>query len=313
VRGRGAIYTAAVVLFLVAFTLALFRVGEQAGALSGWQALVLGLVQGFTELLPVSSSGHLILVPWLGHWRYLQEHDEFNQTFDVALHLGTLIAVAAYFRHEVVGFTRAWLASIGKRRVETTEERLAWAIALATVPAAIVGAVGEDAIANHLGDPWQIAILLALFAVLLWIADRTPQRLDLDGLTVRSGFLVGLAQVLALMPGVSRSGVTITAGRFLGLDRDAAARFSFLLLIPITFGAVLYKGVKDVLLGDLPAGWAGPFLVGTLTAAGAGLVAIVVLLGFVRRHTYTIFVVYRLLVAAFVIALIVSGAYDATF
>ena len=115
------------------------------------------------------------------------------------------------------------------------------------------------------------------------------------------------------MPGVSRSGVTITAGRFLGLDRDAAARFSFLLLVPITFGAVLYKGVTDVLLSDLPAGSVGPLLVGTLAAAASGLIAIVVLLGFVRRHTYTIFVVYRLLLAALVIGLIVTGAYDATF
>jgi undecaprenyl-diphosphatase len=313
VRGRAGILALAGATFLLAVVLAAFRVGEVPGALSGWQALLLGLVQGFTELLPISSSGHLILVPWLGDWEYLQEDDVFNQTFDVGLHVGTLAAVAAYFRHEVVAFTRAWLRTLRTRRVETTEERLSWAIALATIPAAIVGALGEKSIANNLGDPWQIAILLAAGGALLWAADRRPQRRDLDGLDVRSGFLVGVAQVLALAPGVSRSGITITAGRFLGLDRDSAARFSFLLLIPITFGAVLYKGVAEVLLGDPPPGSGGPFLVGTLASFAAGLVAIVALLGFVRRHTYNVFVVYRFMLAAFVLLLIATGVLDSTF
>ena len=312
-RARAGILGLAAATFAVALVLAALGVGERPGALSDWQALVLGLVQGFTELLPISSSGHLILVPWLGEWRYLEEDDQFNQTFDVALHLGTLVAVAGYFRHDVVTYTRAWATSLRQRRVETPEQRLAWAIALATVPAALVGAFGEDVIANRLGEPWQIAILLAVFGVLLWIADRTPERRGLEGLDVRSGFAVGAAQMLALAPGVSRSGVTITAGRFLGLERDAAARFSFLLLIPITLGAVVYKGMTEVVFGDLPPGSAGPFLVGTLAAAASGLVAIVVLLGYVRRHDYSVFVVYRLAAAAFVLLLIASGVRDAAF
>ena len=287
--------------------------GEEPGALTNWQALVLGVVQGATELLPISSSGHLILVPWLADWTYLEEHDAFNQTFDVALHLGTLVAVVAYFRREIAELLVAWVRSVSRRRVETPLERTAWVVFVATIPAALVGALGEDLIADHLGEPWQIAINLALFGVLLLIADRTPQRRGMSDVGPWHGLGLGLAQSLALMPGVSRSGITITAGRFLGLDRDSAARLSFLLLVPITLGAVLFKGVTDVVLGDLQPGWEGPFLVGTLAAALAGFLAISVLLTYVRRHTYTLFVVYRLFAAAVIVLLIVSGTRGAGF
>jgi undecaprenyl-diphosphatase len=311
-RRRTTVVTAGALLALAAL-LTLLGVGDRAGALPDWQAFVLGVVQGLTELLPVSSSGHLILVPWLGDWTYLEQHDAFNQTFDVALHLGTLVAVLAYFRRDIVELLAAFFGSIARRRIRSPDERVAWAVLIATIPAALVGAALEDPIANHLGEPWQIAIFLALFAGLLWIADRAPERRGMEGLSLGEAFLVGTAQTLALMPGVSRSGITITAGRFLGLTRDQAARFSFLLLVPIVLGAVLLKGVKDVLLGDLPPGWQGPFLVGTLAAAGSGLLAIDALLGYVRRHDYTIFVVYRLLVAAAVLLLIASGVRGATF
>ena len=310
--GRGTTIAAAVALAL-ATLLTLLGTGEVDGALPNWQALVLGLVQGFTELLPISSSGHLILVPWLGEWTYLEQHDEFNQTFDVALHLGTLVAVVIYFRRDIVDLTRAFVRSIARRRVETPDERIAIAVAVATVPAAVVGAAGESLIAEHLGEPWQIAIFLAFFAILLWIADRRPEKRTMADVGPRGAFAIGCAQALSLMPGVSRSGITITAARFLGLTRDQAARLSFLLLAPIVLGAVLLKGVTDVLLGDLPPGWEGPFLVGTLAAAGSGLLAIWALLGYVRRHNYTIFVVYRLIAAAIIVLLIVSGAREATF
>ena len=287
--------------------------GEEPGALTNWQALVLGLVQGATELLPISSSGHLILVPWLADWTYLEEHDDFNQTFDVALHLGTMVAVVAYFRREIVALLGAWFRSLRRRAVDTPLERTAWVVFVATIPAALVGALGEGLIADHLGEPWQIAINLALFGVLLWIADRTPERRGMDDVGPWQGLGLGLAQSLALMPGVSRSGITITAGRFLGLDRDSAARLSFLLLVPITLGAVLFKGLTDVVLGDLPPGWEGPFLVGTVAAALSGFVAIAVLLNYVRRHSYTLFVVYRLFAAAVIVLLIASGTRGAGF
>jgi undecaprenyl-diphosphatase len=299
--------------FVTAVLLAAFRVGERAGGLSDWQALVLGIVQGLTELLPISSSGHLIIVPWLAEWHYLETHEDFNKTFDVALHLGTLIAVVIYFRHEVVALIGAWLRSIRRRRIQADDERIAWYIFIATIPAAIAGAAGEDIIERKLGDPWQIALFMAVFAVVLWVADRRPQQRRIHNLDARSAFAVGLAQVLALAPGVSRSGITISAGRFLRLDRDAAARFAFLLLIPIVFGASVLKGVKDVAFGTLPPGSTGPFVVGMIAAAVVGLFAIWALLGYVRRHDYTIFVLYRLLLAAFIAVLILTGTRGADF
>jgi undecaprenyl-diphosphatase len=310
---RATLWISAGVSLFIAIVLTLLGVGDRAGALPNWQALVLGVVQGATELLPISSSGHLILVPWLGDWEYLKEHDAFNQTFDVALHLGTLVAVVAYFWRDLIGLLTAWLRTLRTRRVETAEERVAWFVVVATIPAAIVGFFGEDLIAEHLGEPWQIAIALVLFAGLLWLADRQPERRRMDGLGPREALAIGAAQSLALMPGVSRSGITITAGRFLGLDRDSAARASFFLLVPIVLGAVLLKGVQDVVLGDLPPGSTGPFVVGTLAAAGAGLLAIDWLLGYVRRHDYSIFVWYRLIAAAVVILLILTGARSAGF
>ena len=311
---RSIVLSVAGAAFAVSLALTIGGVGDDPDKLTNAQALVLGLVQGATEFLPISSSGHLILVPWLFDWTYLEQNDAFNQTFDVALHLGTLVAVTAYFWREVVALVRAWLGTLARRRVETTDERVAWAVLVATIPAAIVGFALEDAIAAHLGEPWQIAIFLAVFGLLLGYADRRPMRTSLDGLTWRKGLLVGLAQCLSLMPGVSRSGITITASRFLGLDRDASARFSFLLLIPITFGAVLLKGMKDVVLADgLPAGTTGPFAVGVLAAMASGLVAILWLLDYVRRHSYEAFVIYRLVAAAALLFLIATGIRSATF
>jgi undecaprenyl-diphosphatase len=301
------VYGVAALLLLVAAILSFGDVGEKAGRLSDWQAFVLGITQGLTELLPISSSGHLILVPWLADWHYLEAHPDFNKTFDVALHLGTLIAVVAYFWADVVRYVGAWFRSVKRRSVSSLDERVAWWIFAATIPAAIAGALGEDSIEKHLGQPYQIAIFLAVFGVLLWLADRLPQEKGIRELGFWPAVGIGASQILALMPGVSRSGITITTGRFLRLDRDSAARFAFLLLIPVVFGAVVYKGVKDVALHSLPAGSVGPFVVGTMAAAAVGLVAIDLLLGYLRRHDYTVFVVYRLLLAAGIVIVIASG------
>jgi undecaprenyl-diphosphatase len=311
--GRVGIHLVAGAALLVAAVLALAGVGEHPGALTNWQAFILGIVQGLTELLPISSSGHLILVPWLAEWEFLRRNDEFNQTFDVALHLGTLVAVAVYFRTTIGRLVAAWLRSVRRRRVRSADERVAWVVAIATVPAAIVGALGEELIADELGEPWQIAILLSVFGVVLWLADRTEPRRDVSDLGVRGAVALGVAQTFSLAPGVSRSGITISAARLLGLDREAAANVSFLLLVPITLGAVLWKGLTDVVLGDLPDGWVGPFVVGTIAAVGSGLVAIWALLGYVRRHDYSVFVVYRLLAAGIVLLLISTGVREAGF
>jgi undecaprenyl-diphosphatase len=310
---RVGISAVAAAAFAVAVVLAAARVGEQAGGLSNWQALALGIVQGLTEFLPISSSGHLILVPWAAEWTYLQADDDFNQTFDVALHLGTLLAVVFYFRYDIVRLVAAWVTTVRRRRIESPDERVAWLVAVATVPAAFVGAAGEGFILDHLGEPWQIAILLAVFAVVLWLTDRRTPTRRMSELGLGSALGVGLAQTLALAPGVSRSGITISAGRLLGLDRDSAARFSFLLLVPTTFGAVVWKGVNDVVLADLPAGSAGPFTVGVIAAAVSGLAAIWALLGYVRRHDYSLFVLYRLVVAAIVLLLIATSVREPGF
>jgi undecaprenyl-diphosphatase len=310
---RSAVFSVAGAALGLAVVLTLAGVGDDPAGLTNQQALVLGIVQGLTELLPISSSGHLILVPWTAEWTFLEQNDRFNQTFDVALHLGTLVAVGAYFWSDIVRLVRAWIGSVGRRRIASSDERVAWFVLVATIPAGIAGLVGENVIADNLGEPWQILILLAAGALLLYWADRSPKTKAMGDLGLRHAVVMGLAQALALAPGVSRSGITITAGRFMKLDRDSAARFSFYLLLPTVLGAVLLKGVQDVILGELPNGWTGPFLVGTLAALGSGLLAIEWLLGYVRGHTYGVFVVYRLVIAALVLLAIVTGLRDATF
>ena len=197
--------------------------------------------------------------------------------------------------------------------METADERLAWGVFFATIPAAIAGALGEETIERHLGQPWQIAIFLAVFA--RPAVDRGPAAAAARARGARHRDGVRDRRLADPRPDArrSRSGITITTGRFSGLDRDSAARFSFLLLVPVVVGAVLYKGVKHVLLESLPAGSTGPFVVGTLAAAARRVVAIDLLLGYVRRHDYTPFVIYRLVLAAAIVIVIVSGARSATF
>ena len=244
--GPRTVWTVSAATLFLAVVLTLLGVGDNPDALPNWQALVLGLVQGVTELLPVSSSGHLILVPWLFDWQYLKEHDAFNQTFDVALHLGTLVAVVGYFWRDLGVLIVAWFRTLRTRSVDTAEGRIAWFVVVATIPAALIGLAFEDVISERFGEPWQIAIFLAVFGVVLWYADQRPEQKGMGDLGLKAAVAMGLAQSLALMPGVSRSGITISAGRLLGLDRDSAARFSFLLLVPTVLGAVVLKGVKDV-------------------------------------------------------------------
>jgi undecaprenyl-diphosphatase len=280
--------------------------------MSNLEALLLGVVQGLTEFLPISSSGHLIVVPWLQDYTFLTENPEFNKTFDVALHAGTLIAAIAFFRREVVQLLRGFFAALRQRSIETADQRLSVAIAVGTIPAVIAGGLFSDFIDNHLGEPWMIAIQLIVFGALLGYADRMPQRRSLAGTRLKDGWYIGLAQVLALAPGTSRSGITITAARWLGLDRDAAARFSFLLLIPIVAGATLFKGISAVKDG-LPDGVAGPMVVGTIAAAVSGYFAISFLLRLVRTSSYRPFVLYRYAAGVAILLIIATGLRPATF
>jgi undecaprenyl-diphosphatase len=276
------------------------------------EAILLGIVQGLTEFLPISSSGHLILVPWLQDYTFLEQHDQFNKTFDVALHLGTLIGVVVYFRAELWAMVLGFFRTIAARSIDDPDGRLAWVVIIGTVPAVIVGGLGADWIDEHLGEPWMIGIQLIVFGLLLWLADRLPQRRETESVTVRDGAIIGVAQAIALAPGTSRSGITITAGRFLGLSRDAAARISFLMLVPATLGAVLYKGYEAISEG-LPDGVAGPMVAGIAASAISGYLAIWGLLRFLRTHSYDIFVVYRVAAGVIVLAVIAAGVREATF
>ena len=276
------------------------------------EAILLGVVQGLTEFLPISSSGHLILVPWLQDYTFLQENESFNKTFDVALHAGTLVAVIGYFRRELTAMALGVIRSLRTREIADDDERLGWAIVIGTIPAVIVGGLGENWIDENLGEPWMIAILLIVFGLVLAVADRLPQRRAIDSLSIREGLYLGVAQALALAPGVSRSGVTISAGRVLGLDRDSAARFAFLLLVPAVAGATALKAFGAIEEG-LPDGVVGPLIVGTIASAISSYAAIAWMLAYVRRRSYDVFVVYRVAAGLVVLGLIAAGVRDPTF
>jgi undecaprenyl-diphosphatase len=277
------------------------------------QAIVLGLVQGLTEFAPISSSGHLILVPWLFHWPILS-NESLNKTFDVALHIGTFVGAASYFRHDIARFLTAWFRSIRARSARTTDERLAWALVVGTVPGAVVGAAAEGVIVDRLGAPWLIALMLVVFGVILYAVDRVaPERRGVADIRLLDGLLLGLAQAIALQPGVSRSGVTITAARGLGLKREDSARFAFLLSLPIIGGAGAYEGLQ-VLTGAarIPEGFLAPFLWGMAAAAVSGFLVVWGLLAYLKRRDFAPFLMYRLAAAGVVFGLIAAGVRPAT-
>jgi undecaprenyl-diphosphatase len=274
------------------------------------QAIVLGLVQGATEFAPVSSSGHLIIVPWMFGWTLIGDSD-MQKSFDVALHMGTLVGALIYFRRDVARYAAAWLRSIGARRMATPDERIAWALVIGTIPGAIIGALFENVIQEKLGAPWLIAVMLVAFGIVLVLVDRAARSSrDFDSIGPKEGLLLGTAQALALQPGVSRSGVTITAARAMGLDRESAARFSFLLSLPIIAGAGAYKAVDLAQTGL--EGHAPEFVAGMAASALSGFVVIWGLLRYLRRHDFTVFLGYRIAVAAVAAILILANARDAT-
>jgi undecaprenyl-diphosphatase len=274
-------------------------------------AIILGIVQGVTEFAPVSSSGHLILVPWLFNWQELLSDPALNKTFDVALHMGTLLGALIYFRADVVKYLKAFGASVAHRRIGSPDERLAWALVIGTIPGALFGALFESTIEKHLGEPWLIAVMLAVFGVVLFVVDR-KMRSDrtIDDIGPKDGVALGLAQALALQPGVSRSGITMTGARLLGLDREGAARFSFLLALPIIAGAGAVKAIDLAQTGF--GGNGAAFAWGFLSSAISGFIVIWGLLGYLRKHTFKAFMIYRLIIAAIVLGVIATGTRPAT-
>jgi undecaprenyl-diphosphatase len=269
-------------------------------------AIVLGLVQGLSEFLPISSSGHLLLVPWMFGWNDF-DNVSIEKAFDVALHLGTLVAVVGYFWRDLVVYVREGVRLVVRREKPVNAEgRLAWLLVLSSVPAAIAGAVGEKFIDEKLGTPGLIALSLVVFGVLLLWADRRQGTRTLSDYTATDAVKVGLAQVIALNPGTSRSGITMTAARLLGFDRDSAARASFLMAIPVTAGAVAFKLLKLASDG-IPDGLGTAMVVGIITSALSGWLAVWGLLKLVRSRTFAPFVFYRFALAALVWVLMIAG------
>lgn len=270
-------------------------------------AIVLGLVQGLSEFLPISSSGHLLLVPWLFGWNDFDGDPGVEKAFDVSLHIGTLVAAIVYFRADIVRYVGAGGRTLVRReRPIDTDGRVAWLLVLSSLPAAAVGAVFEDTIDEKLGTPTVIAISLIVFGVLLGVVDKAVGRRNVDGYRVRDAVIVGAAQALALNPGTSRSGITMTAARQIGFDRDSAARLSFLMMIPVTAGAVGLKMVK-LIADDIPDGLAVPMMVGIVTSGISGWLAVWGLLRLVRTRTFTPFVIYRVLLGVVVLGIVATG------
>jgi len=271
------------------------------------QAIILGIVQGFTEFLPISSSGHLIIVPWLFNWHFLLEDPGLNKTFDVALHLGTFIAVVVYFWREIGRLLAAWVRTMTRRSLAEPEGRLAWLLIVSSIPAGFIGFAFQSFIEEQLGKPWIIAVAMIVFAGFMYLVDHIAKLdKDISSLTWSGAALIGVAQAFALCPGVSRSGITMMTGLVLRLDRESAARYSFLLSIPVIGGAAAFKAV-EVATDGLPPNTATPFLAGIVSAAISGFVAIWFTLAYLKRHNFNLFVVYRIVFGVGVLILIGAG------
>ncbi len=274
------------------------------------QALIMGIVQGLTEFLPISSSGHLLIVPRLFGW-----DDAFiaSLAFSVMLHLGTLFALLVYFRADWLRIVPAGFATIRDRSFAGDADRkLAWLLVAATIPAAIVGFLLNDVIEERfhgIGTETllPVAITLVIGGVILWLADRFGRSdRTIEGVTFPIALAIGAAQALALIPGISRSGISISAGRFAGLDREAAARFSFLMATPITAGAIVFE-FRRLIAGELGVQVdLAPLFVGLAASFVAGVFAIGILLRYLRTHSLTVFVVYRFVLAGIVLAFLAT-------
>jgi undecaprenyl-diphosphatase len=271
-----------------------------------WQSIVLGILQGLSEFLPISSSAHLLLLPWLAGW------NPMGLDYDVALHFGTLLSVLMYFRRDLLEISRAFVkriwSALRPQALSSEEERqvrIAWAIGLGTIPALVVGVLFNDSIEHYLRSPLVTVVTLAGFGLLLLFADRMGKHVrTLEQVLIRDGVIVGIAQTLALVPGVSRSGITITAALFLGFARKDSARFSFLLAAPVVLLAAL-KSAYD-LSQEPQVGWhsAELFGLGIMVSFLSGFLCIKYFLRFLQERTYLPFVVYRLLLACFVLVLL---------
>lgn len=282
-----------------------------------FQSVVLGMIQGLSEFLPISSSGHLIVIPKLFGWQGVVD----SLSFDVALHAGSTVAVVGFFWRDWLGMARSFLKSVGggKNKVLADQNsKLLLLLVFGSIPAAVVGFLFQDFIETNVRSALLVGITLVVFGVILWWVDKvSEQKRKLENVSWWDALLVGVAQAVALIPGVSRSGVTITAARWASLNRESAVRFSFLLSTPAIVGAALltFKDYLPAMQGialqaGLKAGSGNEFdifLIGFIAAAISGWLAIKFLLAFVQKHNFDIFVVYRLVFGAFLILWALGG------
>lgn len=259
------------------------------------QAVILGVVQGLGEFLPISSSAHLVIMPWLFNF------PDPGLTFDVALHIGTLISLLVYFWKDWINLTKAFFRSLTKKpSAYDLQEKMIWFLIIGTIPAAVAGVFLEDYAETIFRTPVLVATMMAVMGLILLIADRAGKKeKNMEGITFWDSLVVGISQALALVPGTSRSGVTITAGLFRGMDRPTAARFSFLLSTPIVAGAAVLK-LKDFLHSHIDA----ISITGIVVSAVVGYLSIKYMLYFLQRYSYRVYVWYRWIFAAVVFAFV---------
>ncbi len=273
------------------------------------QAVALAVIQGLTEFFPVSSSGHLVLTRWLFGWEPFVDEPHLELAFDVAVHLGTLAGAIAYFRRDLLRYASAGLAVLvdsERRRSGDVDARIAWMLVVASVPAGVIGGVLVDTSSSPGDNIAVVAAALIGFGLLLGWADRRPGQRPATEFGVRDALLMGFGQALALQPGVSRSGATITVARTVGFSRDAAARLAFLMVIPVVAGAGLFATVDVIDAGGIPVQFRAPFAVGFVVSALTGWAAVWSTLRIIRSRSFDAFVLYRVVAGLVVFALLAS-------
>ena len=254
-----------------------------------FQALVLGIVQGLTELLPISSSAHLFLIPWIFNWPEIGD-------FDVALHFGTLLAIGIFFFKDWIALIKGGYRQVVKKE-KSTEGRMFWYIVIATIPGGAIGFLLDHFAEGLLTNQFIIGIALIVMGIILYIVDKNAKsEVEYKNMNFKQTFLIGLSQALAFIPGVSRSGITMTTARMMGIKRESAAKYSFMLSAPIVLAATLYK-IKDFAFGELS------FYIGVLASFIVGIIVIKFLLEYLQKGSFKVFALYRIVIGLIVLVI----------
>lgn len=262
-----------------------------------YQSIILGIIQGLTELLPISSSAHLNIIPWLFGWFDQPGFKEAFEGFDVALHFGTLLAIGIYFFKDWIGLIKGGYNQVVKKK-SLAEGKMFWYIVLATIPGGIIGFILDKFVGDNLTKPLIIAIALIVMGIILYIVDKKAKNIiDYEQMTLKQTFLIGLSQALAFIPGVSRSGITMTTARTMGIKREAAAKYSFMLSAPIVLAATVFK-LKDFVFSL-------PFFIGILISFIVGIFVIKFLLNYLRKGSFKGFAIYRVIFGIIIIAVLI--------